>query len=240
MITPTISLETQLFVCSHHQIIPVLNRQYLYSLLTNIIRLTLLCPLEEPCSSSSARLRKGRTSMNRTTRLALMATLLGSAALVPATAFAATPTCSQLATDPANGLAGNPIILSPTSTLVPAAGGNAAYCRVDFTLSSHGGPAFGYAVGQNQMVKLRVGLPLNGADGGTGGVQGAWNGKTRNIGGGGCVGTVGSVTTATNTRYVGSSTDGGHTDTDCSFALKPDPNKLNIGTIRDNFYDSIL
>ena len=178
--------------------------------------------------------------MKRTTRLALVAALLGSAAFIPATASAATPTCLQLATDPANGLAGNSIIISPTATLVPAAGSNAAYCRVDFILSEHGGPQFGYAVGQQQRVTIRVGLPLNSADGGTNGVQGAWNGKTRNIGGGGCVGSVGSVTSATNTGYVGSSTDAGHTDSDCSFALKPDPHKLNIGTLRDNFYDSIV
>ena len=141
-------------------------------------------------------------------RLVLSGITLGALAFVPAAALAL-PTCSQLATDPANGLAGNPIIISPTATLVPAAGSNAAYCRVDFILSEHGGPEFGYAVGQQQRVTLRVGLPLNSADGGTGGVQGAWNGKTRNLGGGGCVGSVGSVTSATNTGYVGSSTDGG-------------------------------
>jgi len=34
-----------------------------------------------------------------------------------------------------------------------------------------------YAVGQAQRIGIRVGFPLNSFDGGTGGVQGAWNGK---------------------------------------------------------------
>ena len=109
-------------------------------------------------------------------RLVLSGIALGALAFAPATALAV-PTCAQLATDPANGLAGNPIISTPTATLVLAAGSNAAYCRIDFVVSQHGGPEFGYAVGQQQHITLRVGLPLNSADGGTGGVQGAWNGK---------------------------------------------------------------
>src|SRR5262249_22958378 len=172
-------------------------------------------------------------------RLVLSGIALGALAFAPATALAG-PTCAQLATEPANGLAGNPIILTPTATLVPAAGSDAAYCRVDFVVSQHGGPEFGYAVGQQQRVTIRVGLPLNSADGGTGGVQGAWNGKTRNLGGGGCVGSVGAVTSATNTGYVGSSTDTGHVGGDCSFALTPDPHKLNVGLLRDYAYDSIV
>ena len=175
--------------------------------------------------------------------LALTTTLLGAVASI--SSAAALPTCSQLATDPAFGLVGNPLVThvvpgSATSTLVAPSGGNAGYCRVDFIFSSHGGPEFGYAVGQQQRITLRVGLPLNNADGGTGGVRGAWNGKTRNLGGGGCVGSVGSVTDATNTRYVGSSTDGGHVGGSCLFALTPDPHKLNVGLLRDNQYDSIL
>ena len=178
--------------------------------------------------------------MMRTQRIVAFSVItLGALAFAPAAL--ALPTCSKLATDPANGLARKPIIRSPTSTLVPASGPNAGYCRVDFILSERGGPEFGYAVGEQQRVTLRVGLPLNSADGGTGGVQGAWNGKTRNGGGGGgCEGSVGAVTSATNTGYVGSSTDGGHVGGDCSFVLAPDGNKLNIGLIRDNFYDSVL
>ena len=48
-------------------------------------------------------------------------------------------------------------------------------------------------------------------DHGTGGVQGAWNGRLQHLGGGGLVGSVGSTTSATDASYVGSSTDTGHT-----------------------------
>jgi hypothetical protein len=174
------------------------------------------------------------------TRLALPSVTLGALAFITSASALALPTCSQLATDPTNGLAANPIILSPTATLVPPSGANAAYCNVEFTFSSRGGPEFGYAVGQKQQIRIRVGLPLNSVDGGTGGVQGAWNGRTRNLGGGGCVGSLESMAVPINTRYVGSSTDGGHVGGSCLFALTPDPNKLNVGLLRDNQYDSVL
>src|SRR4030095_8951730 len=131
------------------------------------------------------------------------------------------PTCAQLNSDPAYGLEGNPVVIEHSTTLVPAAGGNPAYCRVDFAVSERGGPQFGYAAGEIQRIGLRVGLPANSSDGGTDGDavagEGAWNGKVRNLGGGGLVGAVGNVTAATNTRYVGSSTDSGHTGDDPSF-----------------------
>src|SRR5262249_39835026 len=155
---------------------------------------------------------------------------------VPASALAA-PTCAQLTTDPANGLAGNPTIVSATATLVPKAGSNAAYCRVDFTVSERGGPEFGYAEGEKQAVVLRLGLPLNGADGG---VAGAWNGKVRNLGGGGLVGSVGAVTSATNTGYVGSSTDSGHTSAENpGFGVIQATKKLDLGKIDDFFQESL-
>jgi hypothetical protein len=113
--------------------------------------------------------------MKRLRLLAASGLALGATALAPASAWAQ-PTCAQLATDPANGLAGNATILSPTATLVPAAGANAAYCRIDFTVSERGGLEHGYADGEKQAVVLRVGLPLNTAAGGTAGVAGAWNG----------------------------------------------------------------
>jgi hypothetical protein len=164
---------------------------------------------------------------------------LGAAALVPATA-AAQPTCAQLATDPANGLAGNATIVSPTATLVAASGSNAAYCRVDFTVSERGGPENGYAEGEKQAVVLRVGLPLNGADGGAGGVVGAWNGKVQNLGGGGLVGSVGQVTAATNTGYVGSSTNSGHTSAqNPNFAVIQATHTLNFGMLDDFLVTSL-
>ena len=105
-------------------------------------------------------------------------------------------------------------------------------CRADFVVSERGGPQFGYAVGEIQRIGLRVGLPANTSDGGTGGGaagEGAWNGKVRNLGGGGLAGAVGSVTAATNGRSVGSATDGGHTGTDPSFGVIQATHDLNLG-----------
>jgi hypothetical protein len=120
------------------------------------------------------------------------------------------------------------------------------YCRVDFTVSERGGPEAGYAVGQIQRVVLRVGLPANAANGGTGGAAGlgAWNGKVRNLGGGGLVGAVNPVTSATNTRYVGSHTDSGHVGSDPAFGVISSgipgvPGELNLGTINDFFSESL-
>src|SRR4030095_16574933 len=101
-------------------------------------------------------------------------------AITSATALAQLPTCAQLDTDPAFGVAGNAVVIAHSTTLVPAVGANPAYCRVDFLVSERGGTAFGYAAGEIQQVGLRVGLPSNTADGGSGGGvdgQGAWNGK---------------------------------------------------------------
>ena len=111
-------------------------------------------------------------------------------------------------------------------------------CQLDFTYSSRGGPKHGYAEGENQRVRIRVGLPLNSLDGGPGGVEGAWNGRTQGLGGGACVGSLGGVTSATNAGYVGSSTDGGHVGGSCLFALQPDPNRLNVGRLNDFVADS--
>jgi hypothetical protein len=103
----------------------------------------------------------------------------------------APPTCAQLAADAVYGLEGNPVVIQHSATLVPASGSNPAYCRVDFVVSERGGPEFGYAVGEIQRIGLRVGLPANSSDGGTDGDpvagEGAWNGKVRNLGGGGLV-----------------------------------------------------
>ena len=163
--------------------------------------------------------------------------------IAPSSAFGqAPPTCAQLNTGPAYGLAGNPTVVQHSTTLVPAAGSNPAYCRVDFVVSERGGPQFGYAAGEVQRVGLRVGLPANSADGGTGGGaagEGAWNGKVRNLGGGGLVGAVGSVTAATNARYVGSSTDSGHTGNDPSFGVIQATHELNLGKIEDFFSESL-
>src|SRR5436309_7353212 len=56
----------------------------------------------------------------------------------------------------------------PFSTLVPATTTppNAARCEANFIYSAKGGPAEGYAVGQNQRIGIRVGFPPNPFDGG--------------------------------------------------------------------------
>jgi feruloyl esterase len=118
--------------------------------------------------------------------------------LLAATATSAVPRCDELAASIPLG----PDLQSISAVLVPAAGANAAYCRVDLK--------------SLREINIRVGLPLSAADGGTGGVLGAWNGKLRNLGGGGTVGNVGAVTAATNTGYVGSSTDSGHNNAVCA------------------------
>jgi Tannase and feruloyl esterase len=176
-------------------------------------------------------------------RLGLICLTLVPGTLAAGSASGQTPpSCAQLNTDPAYGLAGNAVVVQHSTTLVPAAGPNPAYCRVDFVISERGGTEFGYAAGEIQRIGLRVGLPANTSDGGTGGGaagQGAWNGKVRNLGGGGLAGAVGSVTAATNARYVGSSTDGGHSGNNPDFGVIQATHELNLGKIEDFFSESV-
>src|SRR5262245_66413979 len=113
------------------------------------------------------RRRLDRSSL-ATAALALIAAAM-TIAPHPATALG---TCATLASDPANGLAGNPVIKSASSSIVPASGPNVAYCRVQFL----------YGTNPNQNINIVVGLPLSAADGGSGRVQGAWNGRTQGLG----------------------------------------------------------
>src|SRR5437016_2324386 len=119
------------------------------------------------------------------------------------TAASALPTCVELGSDPAFGLVGNPDLSGVSTSLVPAAGPNAAYCQMNITVSSESGEAFGYLPRQPEHIRAPVGLPLSLADGGTGGVQGAWNGQQRNLGGGRYVRAGGGVTAATRRRRGG-------------------------------------
>src|SRR5579871_5781537 len=104
-----------------------------------------------------------------------------------------------------------------TTTLVPAApanpggtpgtptpfGATPAYCLVSFTYSSGasgplatvppsptnaGVPYPAYSLGETQQVEIAVALPLNSADGGTGGIQGNWTGGMMTTGGSGSSG----------------------------------------------------
>ena len=140
----------------------------------------------------------------------------------------ATPTCSDLQTNPAWGLAGNPSITGLTAVVVPASGPNLTYCRVDFTDVTLAGPKFGYLPGQTSKFRIRVGLPLNVNDGGAGGVQGAWNGNIQTLGNGGFAGGVSGVTSATNTGYVGTGTDTGHNSSITNPVPNPNPPPLTV------------
>jgi hypothetical protein len=119
---------------------------------------------------------------------------------------------AELAVDPAHGLAGSESIKSASSRIVPAAAPNAAYCQVDVV----------YGTAPDQNITIRVGLPLNSKDGGRGGVEGAWNGRTEGIGGGGCSGNL-DVRAPVNAGYVGSGSDAGHSGGDCEPGVNADP-----------------
>jgi len=189
-------------------------------------------------------------------RLALKQAAMGAALLMPLTALAAPPTCAELATNPLYGLAGNPFVSatasdnqglpSPSAKLVAATTANAAYCLVHLQYSSKSGPANGYAPGESQTIGINVGLPLNSTDGGTpknpagygwSAVNGAWNGKVENLGGGGFAGSLGATTDATNAGYVGSVTDGGHNTaqngSDGDFGVIQATHQLDVGKIID-------
>jgi feruloyl esterase len=112
------------------------------------------------------------------------------------------PSCEQIA----QRIVGGREVLAATSVITPAAGTTPAYCQVNLT--------------QAPTINIRVGLPLSAADGGTGGVNGAWLGKVQNLGVGGFGGTVGSVAGPVRIGYVGSATDTGHSRAWCN-AINP-------------------
>jgi hypothetical protein len=165
----------------------------------------------------------------------LTAALVGFAALVPATSAARDRhkppripvSCIDLAADPAHGLVGNPTVKSVTSAVIPQSGTNASYCQVNLL----------YGTSPEQNINIRVGLPLNSVDGGTGGVEGAWNGRTQGVGGGGCAGNL-NVTAPVNAGYVGSGTDTGHTGGDCTPGVNPD-GTYNMQFIQDFIRNAI-
>jgi hypothetical protein len=128
--------------------------------------------------------------------------------------------CSQLA-GAAGGLVGSSGIKSVASTVVPAAGSNVAHCRVDVL----------YGESPQQNINVRVGLPLNSLDGGAGGVNGAWNGRTQGIGGGGCSGSL-NVNAPVNAGYVGSGNDTGHAGGNCEPGVNAD-GSYNLQFIND-------
>ncbi|HEV3482761.1 MAG TPA: tannase/feruloyl esterase family alpha/beta hydrolase [Candidatus Acidoferrales bacterium] len=153
--------------------------------------------------------------------------VIASAAVLPASADGVSPTCVALTTDPANGIISNPAIKSATSVIVPASGPNVAYCKVSLL----------YGTNPDQNINIVVGLPLSNTDGGSGGVQGAWNGRTQGLGGGGCAGNL-TVTPAVNAGYVGSGTNLGHSGGDCTPGVNPD-GTYNLQFIEDFIRNAI-
>lgn len=181
----------------------------------------------------------GPSRTKQTYFLAAFATaLLGSSTLAAgATAGRSLPTCGLLA----NQLLQQRDIRAATSAIQPAGDGNASYCLVQINVSALQGPRDGYLPGQRQNVNVVIGLPLSMADGGSGGVQGAWNGRNQDFGGGGYVGSVSipQLTVGTNAGYASSDTDAGNQDNGSgAFALNPD-GTLNLGLIRDFSFNAI-
>jgi hypothetical protein len=157
---------------------------------------------------------------------AVMAQTVG-ADRTPAASSQQVSSCTDLAANPANGLAGNSVVRSATSKIVPASGQNVAFCQVDLV----------YGSAPTQNISIRLGLPLSAADGGAGGIQGAWNGRTEGVGGGGCTGGM-NVAAAVNAGYVGSGTDAGHVGGDCEPGVNAD-GTYNLQFINDFFRDGI-
>jgi hypothetical protein len=167
--------------------------------------------------------------------------VLLSMALLPAAA-SAQMTCTALGAHLATLPNIQPYVPPPPAAQLPVPFTQliGTRCEANFIYSSRGGPRNGYAVGQDQRIGIRVGFPLNSFDGGAGGVQGAWNGKVRNIGGGGLQGNLSAVTTATNAGYVGSNTDTGHPSSDNpNFAVIQETHELNEGRLDDFLNESL-
>lgn len=125
--------------------------------------------------------------------------------------------CTELAAI----IAGDPGVKSPTSQIIDASGTDKAYCQVNIL----------YGTNPDQNINIRVGLPLNSLDGGSGGVEGTWNGRTQGIGGGGCSGSL-TVTGPVNAGYVGSGNDTGHTGGSCEPGVNED-GTYNLQFIND-------
>jgi hypothetical protein len=161
--------------------------------------------------------------------VSLTAALVGLGALAPAMSTErdrhkppAPVSCAELASAPTLG--------SPSlsvSANVALSGSNVAYCQVNLL----------YSTSPEQNINIRVGLPLNSVDGGTGGVEGAWNGRTQGIGGGGCAGSL-NVDAPVNAGYVGSGTDTGHTGGSCEPGVNPD-GTYNLQFIQDFIRNAI-
>src|SRR5579883_1156412 len=129
-----------------------------------------------PAVARTARDREEQSMRERAT-VVRSAVGLGVVALIacglgwePRDAAAAAPSCASLATNPQFGLKNNPVIKSVTSAITAtAAPASVPYCRVTLV----------YGTTSTENITIAVGLPLSAADGGSGGIRGAWNGRTQ-------------------------------------------------------------
>lgn len=156
-------------------------------------------------------------------RLPFTLALLAGVALggAPAAWAAGTPLACGALAGPAGGLAGAAGIKNVAAVVTPASGSNVAFCQVDIL----------YGTVPEQNINVRIGLPLGPLDGGSGGIIGAWNGRTQGIGGGGCSGSL-TVNAPVNAGYVGSGNDTGHSGGDCEPGVNPD-GTYNLQFIND-------
>ena len=117
---------------------------------------------------------QGKALAALTTALLGAMTFISTASVVPTTALAAGPlSCLELKTNPAAGLAGNPLIKSVTVKFNSTGKNN--YCEVQLL----------YGRTPDENINITVGLPLNSLDGNG---QSSWNGRTQGIGGAVCMG----------------------------------------------------
>ena len=168
---------------------------------------------------------------NRRWAMVAFAIMTSITICLPGPATAVPLRCAALATNPAGGLAGRPGIKSASSAIVPASGANAAYCLARIL----------YGTNPNQNINILVTLPLSAADGGVGGIQGAWNGRTQAVGGGGCTGVSavnGQMLSINDTGYVSSGTDLGHVGGNCEPGVNPD-GTYNLQFIEDFIRNAI-
>ena len=169
----------------------------------------------------------------RQSMLAIVAFASISVLLSPRPAMAVLPTCGTLK----NTLVSQPGIKSASSAIVPAVPATTttpkhdAYCLVQI----------GYGTNPNQNINILVTLPLSAADGGTGRLQGAWNGRTQAVGGGGCAGVVAvnaQIVSINDTGYVSSGTDLGHSGGNCEPGVNAD-GTYNLQFIEDFIRNAI-
>lgn len=152
--------------------------------------------------------RPRRTTAVPGAAMALLGLVMGGATTVGAAAAPHPPragdvACTSLA---AVALASHDAATA-ASHAVAATSALPAYCQVTLRES----PA----------ISIRVGLPLNAQDGGSGGTtDGAWNGTLLDIGNGGYAGAIPSIALALDRGDAGDSTDNGHSPAWCN-AVNP-------------------